>query len=215
MCRSASSMKAARAASDSLVASRVFLLRLAAGLRCQPSLTRCVMSKRPTFVRIFRSMLNNYKVHKLPDRLHRAWINCLLSADVDGVLPKIEYLSYELRVSDEEALALTNDLIEARFIDVIGGKLVMHEWDEHQHGGRPPLAEWKVIRQRIFARDDYTCAYCGERGGKLHCDHIHPVAHGGGHDDENLITSCEPCNRAKRSKIVSVEQWRSIRGGKS
>lgn len=73
--------------------------------------------------------------------------------------------------------------------------------------GRPTPPEWQVIRKRIFQRDDYTCAYCGERGGKLQCDHIVPVAKGGSHDDANLATACEPCNRSKGAKLVS--EWRS------
>lgn len=170
------------------------------------------MSRLPP-IRIHRSALNSYKLSKLSDRLFRMWVNCLLSTDADGVLPKLSHLSYHLRITDDECKQATDALIEARFIDVVGGKLVMHEWEQHQRlrDGRPPVAEWKVIRERIFARDDYTCGYCGKRGKKLQCDHIHPVAHGGSNDDDNLITACEPCNRAKRAKIVSVAEWSAIR----
>lgn len=70
---------------------------------------------------------------------------------------------------------------------------------------RPLSNEWKIIRQRIFERDDFTCAYCGARGVKLECDHIVPVARGGNHEDENLTTSCKPCNRAKAAK--ALEEW--------
>ena len=71
---------------------------------------------------------------------------------------------------------------------------------------RPPAHLWSGIRERIFARDDYTCQYCGERGMKLECDHIHPVAKGGNHEDENLATACLACNRSKRDKTVA--EWR-------
>ena len=70
---------------------------------------------------------------------------------------------------------------------------------------RPPAAEWAVTRARIFARDDYTCTYCWKRGVKLQCDHIVPVARGGSHDDNNLTTACEPCNRSKAAKLLS--EW--------
>ena len=72
--------------------------------------------------------------------------------------------------------------------------------------GRPSQSEWAEIRKRIFARDDYICTYCKARGGRLECDHIVPVAKGGNHEDENLTTSCFPCNRSKRDK--TVEEWR-------
>lgn len=70
---------------------------------------------------------------------------------------------------------------------------------------RPPSHIWKAIRERIFKRDNYTCKYCGDRGVKLECDHITPVALGGHHDDDNLATACFSCNRSKRAKLVS--EW--------
>lgn len=70
---------------------------------------------------------------------------------------------------------------------------------------RPPASIWRAIRERIFRRDDYTCRYCGARGGRLECDHVVPVAKGGGHEDGNLATACFTCNRSKRDKLVS--EW--------
>lgn len=79
------------------------------------------------------------------------------------------------------------------------------EGDERFLSNRPSAKEWAVIRARIFERDDYTCQYCGARGGRLECDHIHPVAKGGSHEDENLATACFKCNRAKRDK--TLDEW--------
>lgn len=70
---------------------------------------------------------------------------------------------------------------------------------------RPLAQEWRIIRERIFNRDNYTCIYCGSRGEKLECDHIVPVSKGGGHQDDNLATSCKPCNRSKAGK--SLSEW--------
>lgn len=36
--------------------------------------------------------------------------------------------------------------------------------------------EMKQWREAVFARDDYRCQDCGERGGELHADHIYPFA---------------------------------------
>lgn len=71
--------------------------------------------------------------------------------------------------------------------------------------GRLPANEWKVIRARIFERDNYTCQYCGDRGGKLECDHVMPLSRGGSDEDDNLVTACRPCNRSKRDK--TLEEW--------
>ena len=70
---------------------------------------------------------------------------------------------------------------------------------------RPSAAEWRALRDSVFARDNYTCKYCGERGGRLECDHITPVSRGGSNDRSNLATACRPCNRAKRDK--TPEEW--------
>jgi hypothetical protein len=71
--------------------------------------------------------------------------------------------------------------------------------------GRLPAQEWRVIRQRIFERDGYTCNYCGVHGAKLECDHVVPLSRGGTNDDDNLVTACRSCNRSKHAKLV--EEW--------
>lgn len=70
---------------------------------------------------------------------------------------------------------------------------------------RPVASAWRVIRDRIFNRDGYSCRYCGATGVRLECDHVVPVAKGGGHNDENLATACFDCNRSKRDKLLS--EW--------
>lgn len=65
--------------------------------------------------------------------------------------------------------------------------------------------EWRALREAVFTRDDYTCAYCGQRGGRLECDHITPVSRGGTNDMANLTTSCLTCNRQKGGK--TLEEW--------
>ena len=34
--------------------------------------------------------------------------------------------------------------------------------------------EYKLWREAVFARDNYTCIWCGQCGGKLNADHIKP-----------------------------------------
>ena len=48
----------------------------------------------------------------------------------------------------------------------------------------------KSVRFEIFARDAFTCQYCGRRPPEvvLELDHIHPRAKGGSDDLTNLIT---------------------------
>lgn len=36
--------------------------------------------------------------------------------------------------------------------------------------------EYKLWREAVFRKDNYTCVWCGERGGKLNADHIKPFS---------------------------------------
>lgn len=63
----------------------------------------------------------------------------------------------------------------------------------------------KKSRFDIFKRDSFACQYCGAHPplAILEVDHIHPVAKGGGNDEDNLITSCLKCNRGKSANLLS------------
>ena len=54
----------------------------------------------------------------------------------------------------------------------------------------------KITRRAVFARDDWTCQYCGSRAN-LTVDHVIPRSKGGGSSWENIVASCAPCNRRK------------------
>lgn len=62
----------------------------------------------------------------------------------------------------------------------------------------------KVIlnKREIFRRDNYTCQYCGTRGGNLTLDHVIPRRLGGTHTWENLVTACAYCNHKKGGRTV-------------
>lgn len=61
---------------------------------------------------------------------------------------------------------------------------------------------WKRISNNVFKRDNYTCKYCGKRGGKLEVDHVIPFSKGGSDDLSNLVTSCRHCNAQKHDKTL-------------
>jgi len=58
----------------------------------------------------------------------------------------------------------------------------------------------KITRRAVFARDDWTCQYCGSRSN-LTVDHVVPRSKGGPSSWENIVASCAPCNRRKGSAL--------------
>jgi 5-methylcytosine-specific restriction endonuclease McrA len=54
----------------------------------------------------------------------------------------------------------------------------------------------KITRRAVFARDSWTCQYCGARSN-LTVDHVIPKSKGGASSWENIVASCAPCNRRK------------------
>ena len=65
----------------------------------------------------------------------------------------------------------------------------------------------QVTNTFLFARDEYTCQYCGRHRGQLKGrqfltrDHILPLSRGGDNTWQNLVASCSPCNNRKGDRL--------------
>jgi 5-methylcytosine-specific restriction endonuclease McrA len=59
----------------------------------------------------------------------------------------------------------------------------------------------KITRRAVFARDSWTCQYCGSRSN-LTVDHVIPRSKGGSSSWENIVASCAPCNRRKGNTLL-------------
>jgi len=70
--------------------------------------------------------------------------------------------------------------------------------------------EYKEWRKSVFERDDYTCRWCMERGGKIEADHVVPYMM----DAEMILdvgngqTLCEYCHRIKTT-IEMKQHWKN------
>jgi 5-methylcytosine-specific restriction endonuclease McrA len=60
----------------------------------------------------------------------------------------------------------------------------------------------KFSRVNVFARDNFTCQFCGERRAmhELNYDHVVPRKQGGKTVWTNIVTSCYECNSRKGSR---------------
>lgn len=65
----------------------------------------------------------------------------------------------------------------------------------------------QVTNTFLFARDDYTCQYCGKHKNELRGrqfltrDHVLPLSRGGANTWENVVTSCSKCNNRKGGRL--------------
>lgn len=78
-------------------------------------------------------------------------------------------------------------------------------FDEEAPRPRKRKSTGKRLRFSVFARDNFTCRYCGRQSDKVELviDHLIPVSRGGTNDQENLITACVECNQGKADTILS------------
>ena len=65
----------------------------------------------------------------------------------------------------------------------------------------------QVTNTFLFARDEYSCQYCGRHKSELRGrqfltrDHILPLSRGGENVWGNVVTSCSPCNNRKGNRL--------------
>ena len=59
----------------------------------------------------------------------------------------------------------------------------------------------KITRRAVFARDRWTCQYCGTERSSLTVDHVIPRSKGGSSSWENIVACCAPCNRRKGDRL--------------
>jgi 5-methylcytosine-specific restriction endonuclease McrA len=67
---------------------------------------------------------------------------------------------------------------------------------------RRPVPQLRLSRRGVFARDGYTCQYCGTTAKDLTIDHVVPKRLGGGATWENLVCCCRRCNTKKGDKSL-------------
>ena len=73
----------------------------------------------------------------------------------------------------------------------------------------------KITRRAVFARDRWTCQYCGRQRGHLTVDHVIPRSKGGNSSWDNIVTCCAPCNRRKGDRLPRQASMSPIRQPKA
>jgi len=73
---------------------------------------------------------------------------------------------------------------------------------------RRPLPKRRLTRREVFARDHYTCQYCGRETRELTVDHVIPRHRGGKHSWDNVASACKACNHRKAGRTPAEAQMR-------
>lgn len=64
----------------------------------------------------------------------------------------------------------------------------------------PYRAQAPLTRRAVFARDHWTCQYCGAPAENL--DHVVPKSRGGTHTWDNVVAACRRCNSKKENRFI-------------
>jgi 5-methylcytosine-specific restriction endonuclease McrA len=115
----------------------------------------------------------------------------------------------------ERALRLVIDR-KAEILEVDAGRLFRSARAEHPCPTVIRLVRFVHVPRRfrrqvtntfLFARDRYSCQYCGTHRSQLRQrefltrDHVVPVSRGGGNGWENVVAACSPCNNRKADRL--------------
>ena len=73
----------------------------------------------------------------------------------------------------------------------------------------PYRARAALTRRAVFARDSWTCQYCG--GPAENVDHVVPKSRGGQHAWENVVAACKRCNSRKENRLLHEVGLRPLR----
>ena len=64
----------------------------------------------------------------------------------------------------------------------------------------PYRASAPLTRRAVFARDNWSCQYCGASAENL--DHVVPKSRGGTHTWDNVVAACRRCNSRKENRLI-------------
>lgn len=111
------------------------------------------------WLRLYTETLNDPKVQRLSGDLFKSWINLLCIAkehNKAGQLPHVEDLAFMLRVTRDNAVTVTEELVKNGFLcgDGDDGVFYIHGWEKRQFvSDNDPTAIERKRRQRNKLKD--------------------------------------------------------------
>lgn len=106
------------------------------------------MAESRGWIRLHRAIVNNRKVQSLPESLFKWWVNLLLVADADGILPPADDIAFTLRSNVAAVGVYIEKLVEARLVDRVADGYRLHDWSDHQYQSDSAAERTRKYRER-------------------------------------------------------------------
>jgi 5-methylcytosine-specific restriction endonuclease McrA len=100
----------------------------------------------------------------------------------------------------ENGQVFRSETLEVRAPSVVRLKYFVHI---------PYRAHAALTRRAVFARDHWTCQYCGKPAENV--DHVLPRSKGGLHTWDNVVAACRRCNSKKENRLPHDAGLRLLR----
>jgi hypothetical protein len=83
--------------------------------------------------RLYTELLNDPKAQRLSGEQFKGWINILcLAKENGGLIPPIGDIAFKLRMSEEDANCLVEELVRRELLDSDGKNMTPHNWHKRQ-----------------------------------------------------------------------------------
>ncbi|MDH3599479.1 MAG: RNA-guided endonuclease IscB [Candidatus Tectomicrobia bacterium] len=151
------------------------------------------LEKRRSFRRGRRSRKTRYRKPRFDNRRRCAgWLPPSLLHRVETTMTWVQRLCRYAPVCEISVECVRFDMQLIRNPDIEGVDYQQGElWQQE-------------VRQYVFTRAGYACAYCGAKHVPLELEHIIPRSKGGSNAPNNLTASCVSCNQAKGNESIET-----------
>lgn len=157
---------------------------------------------------IKESIHTSERLNQLTDFQFRLWVNLITYVDDYGrgdARPQVikgTCFSFSDDIDKRKIAKALNALQKKGHIELseLNGKPILRflNWEEMYPETGRHTTEYSEWRKAVFARDNYTCQICGQRGGKLNAHHI--IRYRKNVEErtniDNGITLCVTCHKA-------------------
>lgn len=103
-------------------------------------------------------------------------------------------IQLDMGIKDFEQFLYQSDVLETEML-----------WPKHAIVRKSQRQIDQNVTWKVFRRDSYTCRYCGRNDIPLSVDHVVRWEDGGPTVEDNLVSSCRPCNRTRGN--LSYRDW--------